>query len=60
VLFTGERSAKDDPLLGTTVIRDCVKGAISTHIRMGGDMTLGKGFMEVGWFPEPSVNGGNK
>jgi CRISPR-associated protein Cmr4 len=32
-------------------IKDCVLQAISTHLRMGGDLTLGRGLMEVKWLP---------
>ena len=31
------------------VVRKCVKSAISTHVQVGGDMTMGRGIMEVTW-----------
>jgi len=55
--FSRERNGKD-PLL-PNVIRDCVTQAISTHVQMGGDLTLGRGLMEVTWLPtnRPSTGG---
>jgi CRISPR-associated protein Cmr4 len=34
------------------VIRGCVKSAIATHVQLGGDMTMGRGIMEVAWLPK--------
>ncbi len=33
------------------VIQGCVKAAISTHVQLGGDITMGRGIMEVTWLP---------
>lgn len=55
VFFSQERADRDsdsDPSLRPEVIRDCVTRAISTHVQVGGDMTLGRGLMQVRWFPE--------
>jgi CRISPR-associated protein Cmr4 len=51
VFFARERADQENGLLAPEVIRDCVKTAISSHIRMGGDMTLGRGIMQVSWNP---------
>jgi len=47
VFFSDERTRSSQ--LKADLIRTCVKTAISTHIQMGGDMTLGRGLMEVKW-----------
>lgn len=56
VFFSSERNEKEP--LAVEVISGCVKKAISTHIRMGGDMTLGRGIMEVRWFSDSAGAGG--
>lgn len=33
------------------VIRDCLNRAVSSHLQLGGDLTLGRGLMEVIWHP---------
>jgi CRISPR-associated protein Cmr4 len=58
VFFGTERKDPKETPLAPTAIRDCVKAAISTHIQMGGDMTLGRGLMEVRWFNGKSTTGG--
>lgn len=50
VFFGQERTAGESALI-SEVIRDYVMAAISSHIQMGGDMTLGRGIMEVNWQP---------
>ncbi|NLJ29282.1 MAG: type III-B CRISPR module RAMP protein Cmr4 [Deltaproteobacteria bacterium] len=50
VFFGQERTAEESGLI-CEVIRDHVMNAISSHIQMGGDMTLGRGIMEVNWQP---------
>lgn len=55
VFFAGERVNGGGLLAG--VIKDCVSKAISTHIQMGGDVTLGRGLMEVTWPPLSSIGG---
>ena len=47
VFFSDERTGSSQ--LKADMIRTCVKNAISTHIQMGGDMTLGRGLMEINW-----------
>ncbi len=47
VFFGQERTGDSAP----EIIRDYVLAAISSHIRMGGDMTLGRGIMEIKWLP---------
>jgi CRISPR-associated protein Cmr4 len=47
VFFSDERTRSSQ--LKADMIRTCLKTAISTHIQMGGDMTLGRGLMEIKW-----------
>ncbi len=49
VFFSDERTRSSH--LKADMIRKCLKNAISTHIQMGGDMTLGRGLMEIKWIP---------
>lgn len=56
VFFAKERIAEGGK--APEVIRDLVKDAISTHIQMGGDVTLGRGLMEVRWLSHNSNTGG--
>ncbi len=48
VFFGDERVEKDDPIK-MAAIRDGVMAAVSSHIQMGGDMTLGRGIFAVNW-----------
>lgn len=50
VFFAKERVNSNASLM-PEVIYNCVRQAILTHIQMGGDMTLGRGLMEVRWLP---------
>jgi CRISPR-associated protein Cmr4 len=50
VFFSAERTEKEGGLM-SQVLKGYVCDAISTHIQMGGDMTLGRGLMEVHWLP---------
>ena len=52
VFFSDERTGSSQ--LKADMIRTCVKNAISTHIQMGGDMTLGRGLMEIQWITADS------
>jgi len=56
VFFAKERIAEGGK--ASEVIRGLVIDAVSTHIQMGGDMTLGRGLMEVRWLPHNSNTGG--
>ncbi|MDP3029318.1 MAG: type III-B CRISPR module RAMP protein Cmr4 [Deltaproteobacteria bacterium] len=55
VFFAGERVNGGG--LHADVIKQCVVQATSSHIQMGGDMTLGRGLMEVLWL-SPTEKGG--
>lgn len=46
VFYGDERRNKGIP---ARVIQGCVKTAIATHVQLGGDMTMGRGVMEVTW-----------
>jgi len=48
LMFFGRERKKDNPA-GAEVLRDLVHAAISSHIQIGGDMTLGRGIMAVNW-----------
>ena len=48
VFFSAERILENPA--GTDVVKGWVKEAIGSHIQVGGDMTLGRGLMEVQWF----------
>lgn len=58
VFFSNEK--KQDSHVLAEVIKGHVKDAISTHIQMGGDMTLGRGLMEVSWSSTPAESGGKR
>lgn len=60
VFFGPERKASKEDSLAPIAIRDCLKTAISSHIQMGGDMTLGRGLMEVRWLNGVPFTGGAK
>lgn len=47
VFFSNERIA-EQPMQAEVLCR-CLKKAISTHVQVGGDMTMGRGLMEVRW-----------
>lgn len=49
VFFSGQRGSVDP--MAVDMIRSCVKGAIDTHVQIGGDMTMGRGLMEINWTP---------
>ncbi len=57
--FSPERTDKEDRL-AVEIVRDCVRKAISSHIQMGGDMTLGRGLMEVAWVNGNEDEGGSQ
>ncbi|HAY23163.1 MAG TPA: type III-B CRISPR module RAMP protein Cmr4 [Desulfobacterales bacterium] len=54
VFYAQERVVKKDNLLIAKVIQECVNAAIKDHIQMGGDMTLGRGLLQVKWIPSNS------
>ncbi|MFH1117078.1 MAG: type III-B CRISPR module RAMP protein Cmr4 [Pseudomonadota bacterium] len=58
LVFFGQERVLQDPLM-TDVIRQHVTKAVSTHIQMGGDMTLGRGLMEVKWVHRQDLQGGD-
>lgn len=64
VFFNSERIPHDptsgNDALPSEMIRKCVTEAVSTHIQMGGDATLGRGLMEVNWIPELFQDGGEQ
>ncbi len=57
VFIAGERTAKENGRLLPEVIQDCLCRAVSRHIQMGGDMTLGRGLLEVRWLPHSPAGG---
>lgn len=58
VFFSNEK--KRDSNVLAEIIKGHVKDAIATHIQMGGDVTLGRGLMEVKWSSGPAKSGGDK
>ncbi len=56
VFFGDEKVSGDDPLKMKN-IADVVTAAVSNHIQMGGDLTLGRGIFSVNWW-SPDNNGG--
>ncbi len=48
VAFGNERT-EDENIIRTATLRNAVKDAVSSHIQMGGDMTLGRGIFRVEW-----------
>jgi CRISPR-associated protein Cmr4 len=57
VFFSGQRGG-DNPMAVDT-IRSCTKAAIAEHVQIGGDMTMGRGLMEVNWTPANGKGGKN-
>lgn len=57
VFFAPERVADQSELLAQVIQNHLLK-AISTHIQMGGDMTLGRGLLAVRWLPGQPAQGG--
>lgn len=49
VFFTTERT--DEKPQPVDIIQELTVTAISTHVQIGGDMTLGRGLMEIRWLP---------
>jgi len=47
--FWGEERAEDTNRLLMETLRQVVKEAASSHIQLGGDMTLGRGIFELAW-----------
>jgi CRISPR-associated protein Cmr4 len=58
VFFAQERIGNKKDALVAEVVRNHLINAISTHIQMGGDMTLGRGMLAVRWLPENNGQGG--
>jgi len=56
VFFGQERTG--DGALAPEAIMDCVTTAISTHVQIGGDVTLGRGIMSVRWVSTQKEEGG--
>lgn len=56
VLYTvvcfGNERAEDENIIVTETLRKAVKDAASSHIQMGGDMTLGRGIFRIDWAKE--------
>jgi len=57
VFLSEERTSRENGRLLPGVIQNCLQTAISSHIQLGGDMTLGRGLVEVRWLPETSAGG---
>jgi CRISPR-associated protein Cmr4 len=47
VFFSSERVAENP--MQAEMMCSWLKGAISTHVQIGGDMTMGRGLMEIKW-----------
>lgn len=49
--FTSERTPNSEMKPeNVELIRNCVKAALSSHVQIGGDMTMGRGIMEINWY----------
>ena len=59
LLFFGDEKIKKDDPLKMKNISAVVTSAVSGHIQMGGDLTLGRGIFSVSW-PLADSNGGGK
>lgn len=59
IVFFFNEKKDDSPALARS-IRDYVMDAVSTHIQLGGDATLGRGLMEISWKSASSRLGGVK
>ncbi len=57
VFFANER-AEAENLIQLEALRKTVMDAVSTHIQIGGDMTLGRGIFEVNWKNATENEGG--
>lgn len=49
VVFFGNERAEEENQIVLETLRHAVKNAISGHIQMGGDMTLGRGIFKIEW-----------
>ncbi len=49
VIFFGEERVAESNAIVTDMLRSAVQDAASTHIQMGGDMTLGRGIFQLAW-----------
>lgn len=58
VFYARERVTSNNGSLAADVIRTCVNNAIVDHIQMGGDLTLGRGLLQVKWVNGNSQKGG--
>jgi CRISPR-associated protein Cmr4 len=58
VFYAQERVSSNNGSLAAGVIRECVNKAIADHIQMGGDMTLGRGLLQVKWITGNNQKGG--
>lgn len=52
VFYAPERVQGGNGLLPET-IQQCLNQAVSSHLQLGGDLTLGRGLMEVIWHQQP-------
>ena len=52
VFYAPERVQGGNGLLPET-IQHCLTNAVSSHLQLGGDLTLGRGLMEVIWHNQP-------
>jgi CRISPR-associated protein Cmr4 len=50
LVFFGDERRNGGTL--ANVMQQYVKAAIATHVQLGGDMTMGRGIMEVTWLPK--------
>ena len=49
VVFFGEERAEKENKIVMDTLKQAVKDAVSRHIQMGGDMTLGRGIFRIDW-----------
>ncbi len=49
LVFWGDERAADTDLIVLDALRKAVKKAASSHIQIGGDLTLGRGIFELAW-----------
>ena len=56
--FADERKPNEKSKLFANDVANLVTGAVSTHLQVGGDFTLGKGICRVSWIAPKASSGG--
>ena len=49
VVFFGDERADQENMIVLDTLKNAVKKAASSHIQMGGDLTLGRGIFQIAW-----------